>query len=402
MSGALDGVKILGFTHFAQAPYALQLMGDMGAEIINIERPGIGDFNRAFLPQESLGGESPFFLAMNRNKRSLTLNLKHARAREIVHKLIRESDAVVTNFRTGTLERLGFGYETAKALNPKIVYCEAVGYGSTGPYAELPGQDLLAQCLTGYPLLVGPDQDGRPISGGPYVVDMYSAMALAVGLLGALYDALKTGEGQRVEVNLINSSLHLQAQEFSYYLNTGLLPERPKNHSGHILQEAPYGIYKTQDGWLCFSTNMVEHEEEKVNTLGEILGIENLRSIMPNKEVMMTDRDRIHDVLEAALVKRPTAYWVDAFQKVGFWCSRVNNYEEVARDPQVLHNGIIKEIEHPTAGVYKAVGAPFEMSKTPPEIRRPAPLLGQHTQEILHELGYTDAQVEELREQGVI
>lgn len=402
MAGALDGVKILGFTHFAQAPYALQLLGDLGADVINIERPGIGDFNRAFLRQEKLGGESPFFLAMNRNKRSLTLNLKAPQAKEIVFDLIRQSDAVVTNFRRGALEKLGFGYETVRQVRPRIVYCEAVGYGDGGPYADLPGQDLLAQCLTGFPTIVGPDIDGRPISGGPYIVDMYSAMVLATGLVSALYHAQKTGEGQRVEVNLINSSLHLQAQEFSYYLNTGEIPKRPKNHSGHILQEAPYGIYKTADGWMCFSTNMVEHEAEKVATLGRLLGIENLNAVMPNKEVMMRDRDKIHTLLESALVKQPTDHWLREFQAVGFWCARVNDYAQVEKDPQVVYNGIIKEIEHPTAGVYRAIGAPFTMSETPPEIRRPAPLLGEHTDEILTELGYDAEKIARLREEGVV
>ena len=198
--GALAGVQILGFTHFAQAPFALQLLGDLGADVINIERPGTGDFNRNFLKQESLGGESPFFLAMNRNKRSMAIDLKNPGSKEVVDRLIQQADVVVTNYRPGTLDKLGFGYAQAKELNPRVVYCEAVGYGSSGPYAKLPGQDLLAQSMSGFASIVGPDQDGRPVAGGIYVVDMYSSMLLAVGTLSALISARGTGRGQRVEI----------------------------------------------------------------------------------------------------------------------------------------------------------------------------------------------------------
>lgn len=399
MAGALDGMKVLGFTHFAQAPFALQLLGDMGADVINIERPGTGDFNRSFQSEEKLGGESPFFLAMNRNKRSLALNLKHPEAKEIVNKLLAEVDVVVTNYRPGTLDKLGMGYEDARKINPSIVYCEAIGYGSSGPYAKLPGQDLLAQSLSGFASIVGPDQDGRPVAGGIYVVDMYSSMLLTVGVLSAYISAKETGKGQKVEVNLLNSGIHMQSQEIAYYLNTGKIPQRPKHYSGHYLQEAPYGIYKTRNGWMSFATNMVDNAEWKIQTMSEILGVENLREVMPNRQAMLEDRDRIHDVLEAALVKQDTEYWIEKFQGVGFWCAKVNNYEDVAKDPQVIHNGIIKEIEHPVAGSFKAIGTPIEMSETPPTIRRTAPGLGEHNDEILHHLGYCDEQIAKMREE---
>lgn len=398
MAGALDGVKILGFTHFAQAPFALQLLGDLGADVINVERPGVGDFNRSFQSEEKLGGESPFFLAMNRNKRSLALNLKHPEAKEIVYKLLKEVDVVVTNYRPGTLDKLGIGYEDAKKINPRIVYCEAIGYGSSGPYSKLPGQDLLAQSLSGFASIVGPDQDGRPVAGGIYVVDMYSSMLLTVGVLSALISAKETGKGQKVEINLLNSGIHMQSQEIAYYLNTGNKPQRPKHYSGHFLQEAPYGIYKTRNGWMSFATNMVDNAEWKVQTMGELLGIDNLREIMTDRKTMLENRDQIHDILEAALVKQDTEYWIEKFQAVGFWCAKVNDYEDLVQDPQVIHNGIIKEIRHPVAGTYKAIGTPIEMSETPPTIRRPAPLLGEHNEEILLHLGYTPEQIAGMKE----
>ncbi len=401
MAGALDGVKILGFTHFAQAPFALQLLGDLGADIVNIERPGTGDFNRVYQAQESMGGESPFFLAMNRNKRSLTLDLKNPAAKEIVFRLFKEVDAVVTNYRPGVLDKLGIGYEAAKQVNPAIVFCEAIGYGSSGPYASLPGQDLLAQSLSGYASVVGPDQDGRPVAGGVYMVDMYGAMVLNVGLLSALFSARQTGKGQKVEVNLLSSGVHFQSQELACYLNTGRLPERPKTYSGHYLQEAPYGIYKTQDGWMSFATNMVDNAEWKIKTLEELLEIDTLHDIMSERAALMRERDKIHGIMEAALMKKPTAHWIKVFQEVGFWCAKVNDYAGVAEDPQVLHNGCIVEIDHPVAGKHKVIAAPIEMSETPPTIRRPAPLLGQHNDEVLREIGYSDAEIAQLKEKNV-
>ena len=233
------------------------------------------------------------------------------------------------------------------------------------------------------------------------MVDMYSSMLLTVGILAALVSARETGRGQKVEVNLLNSGIHMQSQEIAYYLNTGILPQRPKNHSGHFLQESPYGIYQTGNGWMCFSTNMVENAEWKVKTLGELLGIENLPELMPDKATMMQDRDKLHDILEAAMVKQDTEYWLPAFQEVGFWCAKVNDYESVVRDPQVIHNGIIKEIEHPVAGTYKAIGTPIEFSETPPEIRRPAPMLGQHNEEILLQLGYSKEDIAALKEKNI-
>lgn len=389
MAGALDGVKILGFTHFAQGPFALQLLGDLGAEVINIERQGTGDFNRTFQQLDNLGGEGVFFLAMNRNKRSMSLNLKAPEAREIVEKLIAESDVIMTNYRAGALDRLGFGFEDAKKINPRIVFCEALGYGSTGPYAALPGQDLLAQALSGLTTMIGPDENGRPVAGGIYEVDVYGSLMLVIGMLSALYHAKQTGVGQRVSVDLLSSGVHMQSQELAYYLNSGKVPQRPHNHSGHVLQASPYGIYKTQDGWMVLSTNA----GDKPALLGELIGSEEVAPLMATNEAKMVNRDQLHTIIEARLVLQPTQYWIEKFRAVGIWCAKVNSYEDLPNDPQIIHNGIIKEIEHPVAGKFKAIGTPIEFSETPPTIRRTPPALGEHNDEVLRELGFSDADI---------
>lgn len=390
MAGALDGVKILGFTHFAQGPFALQMLGDLGAEVINIERQGTGDFNRNFQQLDNLGGEGVFFLAMNRNKRSMSLNLKAPEAREIVEKLIAESDVIMTNYRAGALDRLGFGFEDAKKINPKIVFCEALGYGSTGPYAALPGQDLLAQALSGLTTMIGPDENGRPVAGGIYEVDVYGSLMLVIGMLSALYHAKQTGVGQRVSVDLLSSGVHMQSQELAYYLNSGKVPQRAHNHSGHVLQASPYGIYKTQNGWMVLSTNA----GDKPELLGELIGSDEVAPLMATNEAKMENRDQLHTIIEGRLVLQTTEYWIEKFRAVGIWCAKVNSYEDLPNDPQIIHNGIIKEIDHPVAGKFKAIGTPIEFSETPPTIRRTPPALGEHNDEILQELGFSAADIE--------
>ena len=397
MAGALDGVKILGFTHFAQGPFALQLLGDLGAEVINIERQGTGDFNRHFQQLDNLGGEGVFFLAMNRNKRSMSLNLKAPESREIVEKLIAESDVIMTNYRAGALDRLGFGFEEAKKINPKIVFCEALGYGSSGPYASLPGQDLLAQALSGLTTMIGPDEDGRPVAGGIYEVDVYGSLMLVIGMLSALYYAKQTGIGQKVSVDLLSSGVHMQSQELAYYLNSGKVPQRPHNHSGHVLQASPYGIYKTGDGWMVLSTNAGDNPAQ----LGELIGSSEVAPLMKDNEAKMVNRDKLHTIIEARLVLDTTEHWIEKFRSVGIWCAKVNTYEDLPKDPQIIHNGIIKEIDHPVAGKFKAIGTPIEFSETPPTIRRTPPALGEHNDEILRELGYGQADIDRFRKAGI-
>lgn len=398
MAGALDGVKILGFTHFAQGPFALQLLGDLGADVINIERPGKGDFNRSFHQRQDMGGESPIFLALNRNKRSLAIDLKSQEGKEIVKKLVKDTDILVTNYRAGVLEHLGLGYEVLKQINPTLVYCEALGYGESGPYMHLPGQDIIGQAVSGLVTMVGRDLDGMPEAVGIYEVDIYSSMVIVVAVTTALYHARQTGEGQRVAVDLLSSAIHLQSQEFSYYLNTGELPKRAHNHSGHTLQPAPYGIYRTSDGFMVLSTNAGDRPE----LLEQLLGVDTLLPLMGSEEKNMRNREEIFAIVQEQLCKRPTRYWLDRFNAMGIWCGKVNSYEDLKSDPQVLHNGIIQEVPHPKAGTYKAIGTPIYYSATPPTIRRSAPALGEHNAEILTALGYSEGEIAALRQKGVI
>lgn len=398
MSGALEDVKILGFTHFAQGPFALQLLGDLGADVINVERPGKGDFNRSFHVREDMGGESPVFLAINRNKRSLSVDLKSPEGKEIIRRLVKTTDVLVTNYRAGVLEHLGLGYEEMRELNPALVYCEALGYGESGPYINLPGQDIIGQAISGLVTMVGRDIDGMPEAVGIYEVDIYSSMMLVVAITTALYHAKMTGEGQRVAVDLLSSGIHLQAQEFSYYLNTGVLPKRAHNHSGHTLQPAPYGIYKTSDGHMVLSTNAGDRPE----MLERILGVDTLSQLMGCEQKNMDNREEIFAIIQEQICKKTTAYWLEQFNAAGIWCGKVNTYETLKSDPQVLHNGIIQELEHPRAGRFKTIATPIYYSETPPEMRLPPPGLGEHNREILLSLGYSSEEIDALQRKGVL
>lgn len=391
--GALNGIKILGFTHFAQAPFALQLLGDLGADIINIERPGTGDFNRTHLASpDRLGGESPYFLAMNRNKRSLSLDMKKPEAKEIIDMLIKKADVIVSNFRPGVLDKLGYGFEDAKKINSNIIFAQAVGYGSSGPYASLPGQDFLAQCLSGYTTIVG--CDGPPVSGGTFLVDMYSASLLANGIQAALINRMNGGLAQMVEVNLLSSALHMQCQELTYYLNTGELPQRPKGYSSQVHSEAPYGIYETKDGYMGISNV----PPTKIDLFCEVVGIESFKNIASDKAEMLKHRNEIYPIVAEGIKRQNTQYWIESLQEAGFWCAKVNNYEEVVKDPQVVYSNIIQTIKHPTAGDISVVACPITLSETPADIRIAPPTLGKNNEEILMELGYSKERIEELSE----
>lgn len=394
--GPLNGVHILGFTHFAQAPFALQLLGDYGADVVNIERPGTGDFNRNQYTSPAVHGEGLYFLAMNRNKRSLAIDLKNSESKEIVRKLMAQADVIVSNYRPGVLEKLGFGFEDAKKVNPSVLYAEAAGYGTSGPYAKLPGQDLMAQAMSGYTTIVG--HAGAPQTGGTFIADMYSAMLLSSAICAALFHRERDGKAQKIEVNLLSSAVHMQSQELTYYMNTGRKPTRPRQYSSQVDIWAPYGIYPTKDGYVCLSTV----PKERIHDFGETLGIPDLEKSMPNEETMFRDREKIYDILVAKTRQMGTSELLERLQERGFWCGKVNDYEEVVNDPQVRHNGMIQEIDHPVAGKIRVVGCPVYMSETPSEIRLPPPLLGQHNEEILKELGYNEEEIARFVQNHVI
>ncbi|HTW26849.1 MAG TPA: CoA transferase [Acetobacteraceae bacterium] len=394
MRGALDGVRVVDFTQMMLGPWATQFLGDMGADIVKIERPGSGEWERGLAAMgQLLGGDSPFFLAMNRNKRSLTLDLKAPEAQEIVRELVRRGDVVVENFRPGVLDRLGLGYDALRAINPRIIYAAGYGYGSSGPYLRRPGQDLLIQAMSGYAA-----QNGRageaPVPSACSVMDASTALMLALSITTALYCRERTGIGQRVEVSLFNTALAIQCQELLAHFNLPVQGRRSEAGIGAPWLAAPFGIYAASDGYVAISIN-------PLTEIAEALGLPELHRYADEASAYR-ERDTVRRILDAAVAARRADDVVAALAARDLWCARVQDFDAVLRDPQVAHNGMIQEIEHPTAGRMKVIGIPVSFSETPGAIRLVPPRVGEHTDAVLEELGYDPARRAELRARAII
>jgi crotonobetainyl-CoA:carnitine CoA-transferase CaiB-like acyl-CoA transferase len=391
---ALDGIRVLDFTQMMMGPWATQFLADMGAEVIKVERPGAGEWERGLRASgRLLGGQSPFFLAMNRNKKSLTLNLKDARARDVVLRLAATCDLVTENFRPGVLDRLGLGYDDLRQVNPSIVYVSGSGFGSDGPYARRPGQDLLIQAMSGLAAYGGRRGD-PPTPCGSSVVDASTALLLAYCAMVALFHRERTGEGQKVEVNLFATAVALQCQEITAFLNSEDGFTRSEAGIGGAWLDAPFGIYRTADGWLALS--MMSLAE-----LGEALGMPELAGY-DDAGRAFAERDTVKRMVEPVLARRPTAEWLESLGARGLWCAPVQDFGDLENDPQVAHAGLIQTVPHPNGGQVRVVGPPMRFGATPGTIRTGPPAVGQHTDEVLTALGYSGDDLRAFHSEGVV
>ena len=384
---ALEDVTILDFSHLLQGPFATQLLADVGANVIKVERPGQGDLFRTmtFNNQWVGGSESPNFLAWNRNKRSLAIDLKSPDAKTILYRIAAKADVVVQNFRPGVLTKLGFGYEDLKAINPRIIYCSGSGYGESGPYLSRPGQDMLIQGLTGIAAATGRG-DGPPVPVGSGFSDQVGAMNMVYGILTALYWRERSGLGQEIKVDLLSAMLAHQGQEMLTAMNFGRDFTRPNSGIGHPGMEAPFGVYPTSDGWVTVAMSPYKK-------LVAILGDERLLAF-DNPSDLFEKRDEIWREIAALTKGWPTADLMAAMLAADIWCGEVKTHLEAEVDPQVEHIQAIGSYDHPTAGRVKVVAPAVKMSETPAEIRRPAPLIGQHSRDILLEFGFSPGEIE--------
>lgn len=373
--GALEGLRVLDFTQLLQGPLATQILGDLGADVVKVEKPG-GEWMRSWgILASSTAGEMDSFLAFNRNKRSIAVDLKDAQVRTRILALADEFDVVVENFRPGVMDRLGLGYEDFAAVNPAIVYASSSGYGDSGPYRDRPGQDLLVQALAGTLGITG-RADDPPTPCGIGISDEYTGLHLAVAILAAVVHRHRTGEGQRVSVNLFSCTVAAQQQELTVWLNHGEDMPRAAENIGHIGGTAPFGTYPTADGHLALAMMHCP-------TLGSILGVDWLDEFDTN-EKMFRHRDEIHRRLAAHLATRGTAEWLTLLDEHDVWCAPVQDYAAVENDPQVAHAGLLWDVEVGAEdGSFRTVGTPFTFSRTPATLRRGVPRAGQHTDEIL-------------------
>ena len=395
MKQALAGLKVIDFSQLLQGPYATQMLGDLGADVIKIERYGSGDIYRGmtFFNKWIADDESPCFMAWNRNKRSIAIDMKKEEGKKIILQLIEQADIVVENFRPGVMERLGYGYAALKKINPKIIYCSASGWGSDGPYLKRPGQDLLVQSVSGAIMTSGKKSDG-PVALGTALCDQVNAFNCVYAILAALYFREKTGIGQEIQTNLLSSAIAFQMQDYFTIQNLGVQFERPESGIGHPGNPAPFGTYKTKDGYLAIAMNPFD-------TLVEALGDPSLL-VYNDKQVLFDKRDEIYYRIQAVTITKTTEEWLTIMLGYDLWVAQVNNQSAVASDPQVLHNNTFVNIQHPKAGNLKVTNIPFTMSETPGAITRPSPMIGEHGPEILKELGYDDASIENLLNNKII
>lgn len=391
--GPLNGIVIADFTQLAQGPFATQIMGDLGAEIVKIEGPA-GDWMRGFALQDHhLGGESISYLAFNRNKKSIVINVKTAEGLELARDICRQADVVIENFRPGVMEKLGLDYESITKINPDIIYVSSTGYGGSGPYVTRPGQDLLAQAITGLPSTIGrKDDPPTPVPLG--IADLTAGLHIVYGTLAALVNRLLTGEGQYVEVNLMNSLLTLQIQELTAFLSTRVQPERSAAGVGSPWAGAPFGMYQTSDGWIALAMN-------PINTLGKILGIPEFANIDKKSEIPRGDEYKL--LIDAKIINWKTDKLIETLLEQDIWCAPLQDYEKVIQDPQILHNEMIIEMTHPTAGKMQVLGMPIKFSKTPGQIYKAPPLLSEDALDITAKYsGMLPDEIQNLIEIGAI
>ena len=391
---ALDGVRVLDFTQMMMGPWATQFLGDLGADVIKIERPEVGEWERGLHAMgDLLDGQSPFFLAMNRNKRSVSLNLKDPRAREIVLRLAKDADLVVENFRPGVMARLGLGYEDLSAANPSIVYVSGSGFGQTGPYVDRPGQDLLIQAMSGLAAYGGRAGD-VPTPSGSSIVDASTALLLAFSSMAGLVHAIRTGQGQHIDVSLFDTAVALQCQEIAAFLNMERRFERSEAGIAGAWLSAPFGIYRTADGHLALAMGSLA-------VLGELLDEPRLADFDEPRRAY-DERDRVYAIVQERLTERTTDEWIELLATKDVWCAPVRSFDELVEDPQVAHNDLLTTVPHPNGGDLRVVGVPMRFSATPATIRSGPPAVGQHTDEVLTGAGYSDQEIRTLRDDGVV
>lgn len=394
MALPLEGIRILDFSRFMQGPHGSRMLGDMGAEVIRIEPVGSGAADR-YTGVRFLDGTGTHFLSMNRNKKSITVDLKKKEGKEIIYKMIEEIDVVLENFRPGVMERLGLDYDTLSSMNPKIIYCSCSGYGQKGPYRKKGGQDLIVQGMSGI-LTLGSWEKGPPVPQGTFVVDAYAGSLAAWVITLALFHRERTGTGQSVETCLLNAAIDMQCQEVTAYLNTGNILRKESLAIGHSLEPPPYGVYKTKDAHITLVGSF--------SKVCQILGLADVKKDprFSSTRERVKHREELKVILEEVLKQRSTEEWIGIFEREGMLSGPVYEYSQLFSDPQVEQNEMVVEFTYPSVGKIKTSGIPVKLEKTPGKIKTPPPIVGQHTEEILAELGYTEDEINHLKERKVI
>ncbi|MDE2002351.1 MAG: CoA transferase [Betaproteobacteria bacterium] len=388
-------MRVLELAQIMAGPTCGLLLADMGADVVKVEKLPGGDDSRSY-SEPRVNGVSAPFLVLNRNKRGIALNLKHPAGRDVLLRMVRDADVLTENFRRGTLEKLGLGYDVLSAANPGLIYCAISGYGRSGPDADKGGFDLIAQGYAGLMSITG-EPGGPPVKAGGSVADINAGILAALGILAAYAHKLKTGRGQVVDTSLAEAALQQTYWQAAIYFATGKSPG--PTGSAHLLT-APYQAFATSDGWI----NIGGANQANWERIAEVVGHPEWRDDprYATNSARIANRDALVASMNAVLATRSRAEWLAAFDAAGVPAGPVNTIGEAVEHPQMLSRGMIVETEHPQAGRTKSLGCPIHFSDTPTRITRPAPLLGEHTRELLREYGYDDAGIDALVAAGVV
>ncbi|MEU4452762.1 CoA transferase [Nocardioides sp. NPDC023903] len=389
----LEGYRVLDCSIAMAGPFAAQRLGDLGADVVKVE-PVTGEWQRHAAAGGAQGNQiNVSFLSLNRNKRSLAVDLKADAGKQVLLRMVETADVFLQNYRPGVAERLGVDYATLSAINPRLVYVSMSGYGEDGPDVDQPGQDLLLQARSGAMLSTG--RHGEPPQpAGQYLVDAVTASTAFEAVLAALLHRERTGEGQLVKVNMLDAITTLQMQELSVFVAGKVPQQRSAEPHAHVYIRAPYGTFKTADGFLALAM-------PDLPTLGKVID-EPAFAEMSSEVHGWSHRDEVHRRTADRLVLRTTAEWLDALGTAGIWCGPVQDYAALVEDPQIKHNGTFVDYDHPTEGRVTTPGFPYAFSRTPASIERGAPLVGEHTGELLAEAGFTGEEIAALTAGGVV
>ncbi|AKQ54269.1 CaiB/BaiF CoA transferase family protein [Bordetella hinzii] len=391
----LEGIKILDLSQIMAGPYCTMVLADLGAEVIKVEKPGAGDDSREMGPY--VNGESSCFAQINRNKLGISLNLKRPELRETVLDMVRWADVLIENYRVGVARSLGLDYETLSQVNPRLVYCSISGYGQTGPYSGKGGFDLVAQGMTGIMSMTG-EPDGRPLKSGIAIYDVGAGLTAAYAILAACLHQQRTGEGQHIDISLAECGLPWFIWEAAAYFAEGTVPKA--TGSRHRVS-APYQAFNTGDGYIIIgAANQRTWERLCTDVLGRPELIRDPR--------FLTNSDRLDNIaeleplLEAEFARADAATWIARCEQAQVPCGPINDFGQAMQDPHYAARGMVEELDHPKLGRMKTVGIPTKFSRTPGRLRRPAPLHGQHTDEVLSRFGVPPERIAQWRELGVV
>ena len=392
---ALEGIRILDFSHVYQGPVGTQILADYGADVIKVERPGFGDWSRAWGPFAK--GVSMPFANLNRNKRSFTVDMKSPQGKEMILKLVESADVMVHNFRKGAMAKLGLGYEDVVKVNPNIVYASSSGWGDHGPYVDRnrPGHDMMARAEGGWFVFYDPEKP--PIPGG-VSIDYPSGLNLVIGILIALLSREKTGEGQHVTTDLLSVAFHSHAWDAASRLNRDII-DRPAAVGG--TEAAINKAFKTADGYIEISPVFSDDSLRDISAAME-LGNLSLDERFETEDLQIENKDALNEILAMRFAEKTTAQWMEILESKGVLCARINTFDDVAQDPQIACNNMIVEMEHEDAGTLRLLGTPVRLHGTPPSLRHCPPNLGADSEAIAREIGYSDDEIEELIRNKVI